>query len=392
VRAEIDRRAMAALSAGHFATDFAGGALPALLPFLKDRFSLSYTALGVVILASQVSSSLVQPLFGLWSDRRGAMWLLPVGVALAGIGIGLAADAPSYWLVVAFVLIQGLGTAAFHPEGSKFAAYVSGRKRASGMSLFSIGGNMGYGLGPLVATACIASLGLRGAYLIAIPSIVVALALVALRPYLGGFVPDRHRDRSGEGEDRRGAMAVLLAVIACRNVAWFGLVTYVPLWEVSLGHSKAFGNHLLALMLLCGGIGTLALGPAADRFGRRAVTIASVVATGPLIFVFVAVGGIVGAVALALVGVCVVGTFGVTLVMSQEYLPQHPGLASGLTIGFALGLGGIAALVLGRVADATSLRTALWVCVVAPVAAVACAAFLPPTTGRARLEPELATP
>src|ERR687883_643669 len=100
VRSEIDRRAMAGLSAGHFATDFAGGALPALLPFLKDRFSLSYTLVGLLILASQVSSSLIQPLFGLWSDRRGAMWLLPAGVALAGLGIALAADAPSYWLVV----------------------------------------------------------------------------------------------------------------------------------------------------------------------------------------------------------------------------------------------------------------------------------------------------
>src|SRR5918912_4378776 len=98
MRAEIDRRAMALLSGGHFATDFAGGALPALLPFLQDRFSLSYTLVGVLVLASQASSSLVQPLFGLWSDRRGAMWLLPGGVGLAGAGIALAAASPSYWL------------------------------------------------------------------------------------------------------------------------------------------------------------------------------------------------------------------------------------------------------------------------------------------------------
>src|ERR671933_342201 len=115
MRAEIDRRAMAALSAGHFATDFAGGALPALLPFLKDKFSHSYTAVGVLVLASQVSSSLVQPLFGLWSDRRGAMWLLPAGVALAGVGIGLAADAPGYGLVVLCIVASGLGVAAYHP-------------------------------------------------------------------------------------------------------------------------------------------------------------------------------------------------------------------------------------------------------------------------------------
>jgi FSR family fosmidomycin resistance protein-like MFS transporter len=190
VRAEIDRRAMALLSSGHMATDFANGALPALLPFLKERFSLSYTAVGGVVLASQASSSLVQPLFGLWSDRRGAMWLLPAGVALAGVGIALAADAPSYWLVVLLVLVSGLGSAAFHPEGSKFAGFVSGRKRASGMSWFSIGGNLGYGLGPVVTTAIVVALGLRGGLLLALPSLVVAAAIVAGTSYLRSFVPE----------------------------------------------------------------------------------------------------------------------------------------------------------------------------------------------------------
>ena len=383
---------MALLSSGHFATDLASGSLPALLPFLKDKFSLSYTLVGVLVLVTQVSSSLIQPLFGLWSDRRGAMWLLPTGVALAGVGIALAADAPSYGLVVAFVLVSGIGIAAYHPEGSKFAAYVSGRRRASGMSLFAIGGNMGYGIGPLVTTAIVGTVGLRGGWFVAAPTFVVAAALLALLPYLRQFVPDQAARAAAAGEDRRGAMALLLGVIACRNVAWFGLVTFVPLWEVSLGHSKAYGNHLLALMLLVGGIGTLALGPLADRFGRRPVLLASVVATAPLILVFVALGGVPGAIALALVGACVVGTFGVTTVIAQEYLPRHVGMASGLTIGFALGLGGVAAVVLGRVADATSLRTAMYVCVIAPVVALAFGAFLPPTRARGRLEPELVAP
>src|SRR4051794_26759589 len=112
---------MALLSSGHFATDFANGALPALLPFLRDRFALSYLAVGAVILASQASSSLIQPLFGLWSDRRGAMWLLPAGVAVAGVGIALAADAPSYWVVLLLVLVVRAGRAAHPPGGSEVA-------------------------------------------------------------------------------------------------------------------------------------------------------------------------------------------------------------------------------------------------------------------------------
>jgi FSR family fosmidomycin resistance protein-like MFS transporter len=109
---------MAALSAGHLATDFANGALPALLPFMVDRFELSYALAGAVMLASATSSSLIQPLFGAWSDRRGALWLLPTGVAVAGIGIALAAASPAYWLVLLLVVVSGLGVAAFHPEGS----------------------------------------------------------------------------------------------------------------------------------------------------------------------------------------------------------------------------------------------------------------------------------
>ena len=142
-------------------------------------------------------------------------------------------------------------------------------------------------------------------------------------------------------------MKVLLGVIALRSVAWFGLITFVPLWEVSLGHSKSHGNHLLALMLFAGGVGTLALGPLADRFGRRPVLLASVVATGPLVLLFVLVGGVPGAIALALIGVCIVGTFGVTMVMGQEYMPRHIGTASGLVIGLSVGIGGIAAVGLG---------------------------------------------
>ncbi len=378
---------MALLSSGHLATDFANGALPALLPFLKERFSLSYTAVGAVVLASQASSSLIQPLFGLWSDRRGAMWLLPAGVALAGIGIALAADAPSYWLVILLVLVSGVGVAAFHPEGSKFAGFVSGKKRASGMAWFSVGGNLGYALGPIATTALIASLGLRGGLVVAAPCLVVAAAIVAGSPYLRAFMPEPSAGRARAGEDDPGAMKLLLGVIALRSVAWFGLITFVPLWEVSLGHSKSHGNHLLAVMLFAGGMGTLLLGPIADRVGRRPVLLGSVVATGPLMLVFVLAGGIPGAVALALIGACVVGTFGVTMVMGQEYMPRHVGTASGLVIGLSVGLGGVAAVGLGRLADATSLRTALFVAAVAPMLAVALAVMLPSARARRQLEP-----
>lgn len=392
MRAGIDRRAMAALSAGHMAVDFAGGALPALLPFLKDRFGLSYTLVAVLVLASSVSSSIVQPLFGLWSDRRGAIWLIPAGVAIGGVGIGVAAASPSYGLVVLFVVISGLGTAAYHPEGSKFAAYASGARRASGMSLFSVGGNIGYALGAVVTTPIVIGLGLSGGLLLMIPCLVVGGLLLRLVPFLLSLEPtDPQAARQLiQGKERPGAMVLLLTIVAFRSVAWFGLLTFVPLWEVSLGHSKSYGAHLLSLMLLCGAVGTLLAGPAADRFGRRPVLMASNVIVPPAIVVFVLVGGVPGAIALGVIGPAVVGTFGVTMVMSQEYLPRHIGMASGLSVGLSIGLGGVAAVILGAVADSIDLRTALYVCAAAPVLGAVLTVLLPSSRTRARLAPEIA--
>ena len=385
MRAGIDRRGMAALSSGHMAVDFAGGALPALLPFFKDRFDLSYTLVAVLILASSFSSSVVQPLFGLWSDRRGVIWLLPAGVAVGGIGIALASAAPAYGLVVLCVVVSGLGIAAFHPEGSKFAAYASGDRRASGMSLFSVGGNIGYALGAIVTTPIVVGLGLTGGLLLMIPCLVVAGMLLRLVPFLLSLEPGAGgplRPTAFAGRDRPGAMVLLLVIVALRSVAWFGLITFVPLWEVSLGHSKSFGAHLLALMLLSGAVGTLLAGPAADRFGRRPVLMASNVIVPPAILIFVLVGGVPGAIALCVVGPAVVGTFGVTMVMSQEYLPRHIGMASGLSIGLSIGLGGIAAVILGAVADSVDLETAFYVCAAAPVLGAVFTTMLPPSRVR----------
>jgi FSR family fosmidomycin resistance protein-like MFS transporter len=379
------------LSSGHLAVDFAGGALFVLIPYLHDKFHLSYTLSAVLVLSSTVSGSIVQPLFGLWSDRRGAIWLLPFGVAAGGIGIALASVSPVYGLVVLCVILSGLGTAAFHPEGSKFAAYVSGRRRASGMSLFSVGGNLGFGLGALAAALLVHALGLDGGLLLALPSLAVAAVLLSLRGYLLGFAPDRDTVRRGGWEDDRRALGILLVVITFRSLAWYGLLTFVPLWEVSQGHSKQYGSAVLWAMLLVGGIGTLAAGPIADRIGLRTVLLAANAVITPLMLLFVIVGGAVGAVALALVGIAVIGTFGITMVMAQQYLPTRIGMAAGLSIGFSIGLGGIAAVFLGGIADAIDLRTALYVSATAPVVATLLTTLLPQEHVRS-LEPEVAVP
>jgi FSR family fosmidomycin resistance protein-like MFS transporter len=385
VRESIDRKGMTALSGGHFATDFASGSVPALLPFFTVKFDLNYTLTAVLMLAVLTSSSLMQPLFGLWSDRHGALWLLPAGIALAGAGIGLAAVAPSYGVLLLLVFCSGIGIAAFHPEGAKSAIFASGRKRASGMSLFNIGGNTGYALGPIVVTPLVLWLGLgKGGFLAAIPVVLFSFVVLAALPYLSRQRRETEAGRSPvEGKDDVRAMVLLGCVIGLRSVAWFGLLTFVPLWVVSLGNSTADGNRMLSLMLLSGAVGTLLLGPIADRVGLRRTLLVAQAALTPMILVFVLVGGPVGAAALMVVGICVVGTFGLTMVLSQMYLPRHVGMASGLSIGLAMGLGGLAAVALGGVADAVDLKTALIGSAFAPLLGVMLCFFLPAPKGAA---------
>jgi FSR family fosmidomycin resistance protein-like MFS transporter len=384
-RMGIDRRAMTALSGGHLAVDFASGSVPALIPFMTDRFHLGYALAAMLLLAATVSSSLVQPLFGLLSDRRGALWLIPGGTMLAAFGVGGAAIAPVYPLVLVLVLAGGLGVAAFHPEGAKFASYASGRKRASGMSYFNSGGNAGYALGAFATGQLVVWLGLVGGLLAMVPVLLVSLGLARVVPRLSELRPETDVTAYHRGDDRRRAMALLSAVIAMRSVAWFTLLAFVPLWLVSLGHSRAAGSRLLFLMLLAGAVGTLLLGPVADRIGLRPTLVVTQALIAPLILVFVYVGGVPGVLALMLVGVCVVGTFGVTMVLSQLYLPRHVGMASGLSVGLAMGIGGVAAVVLGAVADAVDLKTALTICAVAPALGVVFCLRLPAPAKRAQI-------
>jgi FSR family fosmidomycin resistance protein-like MFS transporter len=373
---------------GHLASDLAQGAPPALLVYLKPKLGLSYTETAAVILSATLSSSIIQPAFGLWSDRRGAQWLLAVGVALGGLGIAFAAISPNYPSLLALVFLSGVGIGAFHPEGAKFAGFASGERRATGMALFSIGGNAGFALGPLLVSAGVGAWGLNGGLLLAVPCLAAAAVLVAEGRRLEAIVPTRPSRRvTRTVDDRPGALALLVTIVTLRSVAYFGLFTFVPLWEVAKGHSRSDGTHLLAYLLAAGAVGTVVAGPLADRLGRRPVVFVSFVMTIPLILVYVLVGGGVGQAAAIASGAAIISTFGVTLVMSQEYLPSQVALASGLSVGFSVGLGGVAAVALGAVADAIDLRTALLACAGGPALAALLTLGLPRSRARAPHEP-----
>ena len=382
----VDRRAMAALSAGHLFTDVNQGAVAALVPFLIAERGLSLAAAGSLVLAATLSSSVVQPLFGYFSDRGPLPALMPLGVVLGGLGIALVGIAPSYPLILLSIVLSGLGVAVFHPESARFANYVSGSRRASGMSFFSVGGNAGFALGPVISTPLVLAFGLPGTLFLVLPASLMGLVLFYELPRLRSFQPGTVEVAGEKGAaqpEHWGPFVRMIGAVTARSFVYFGLIAFVAEYYVRvLGTSPVVGNTALSVMLFAGGAGTLLIGPLADRVGRRAVLAGSMLLLSPLIYAFTLSGPLPGMFFLAFVGAATMGTFGVTVVMGQEYLPGRIGVAAGFTMGFSIGLGGVGAPVFGALADSYGLHATMLVICALPLLGLALALSLPRESGR----------
>jgi MFS transporter, FSR family, fosmidomycin resistance protein len=377
----VDKRAMAVLSAGHLFTDVNQGAVAALVPFLVAERGLSLAEAGFLVLAATLSSSIVQPLFGYFSDRTPLPALMPLGVMLGGVGIALVGVAPNYLLILLCTILSGVGVAAFHPESARFANYVSGTGRARGMSFFSVGGNAGFALGPIMTTPLVLYFGLAGSLFLAIPALLMGIVLFYELPRLLTFRPEAVEVAGKGGAEEPeywGPFARMVLVVTIRSFVFFTLVTFVAQYYIDvLGSSAGFANAALSVMLFAGALGTLTLGPLADRVGRRAVLVGSMLLLSPLLYAFTLSGPLTGMVFLALVGAATIGTFGVTVVMGQEYLPGRIGVAAGVTLGFSIGIGGVGAPIFGAVADSFGLPTMMLALATLPLVGFALALSLP---------------
>jgi len=377
----VDKRAMAILSAGHLFTDVNQGAVAALVPFLVAERGLSLTAAGFLVLAATLSSSIAQPLFGYFSDRTPLIALMPIGLVLGGVGIALVGVAPNYPLILLCTILSGLGVAAFHPESARFANYVSGTGRARGMSYFSVGGNAGFAVGPIITTPLVLYFGLPGSLFLAIPAFLMGIVLFYELPRLLTFRPETAEttgDGASEEPEHWGPFARMVLVVTVRSFVYFALVTFVAQYYIEVfGSSPDFANAALSVMLFAGAFGTLTLGPMADRVGRRAVLAGSMLLLPPLLYAFTLSGPLWGLVFLALVGAATIGTFGVTVVMGQEYLPGRIGVAAGVTLGLSIGIGGVGAPIFGAVADSFGLPTMMLALATLPLVGLALALSLP---------------
>jgi FSR family fosmidomycin resistance protein-like MFS transporter len=296
------------------------------------------------------------------------------------------------------VALSGLGVASFHPEGARFANQISGDRRGQGMSFFSLGGNAGFALGPILVTPLVLVLGLQGTLLLAVIPTIVAAVLARELGRLRSVAAEKsaHVARSVAEEDRDeddwNAFVRLGSVVALRSCVYFGLQAFIPLWFIHHhGTGEGAGNAALTAMLVAGAAGTYAGGRVVDRLGRRRMVVGSTAITIPvLVALVVAPSPVPAGLLTALAGFLIILTFSITVVMSQEYLPNRLGLASGVSLGLAIGVGGIAAALMGVVADAFGLRTVMWLIVALAVPMVVLARTLPVTRAERRAQSAVA--
>ncbi len=345
------------LSTGHCVVDIYQGALPAVLPFLKNELGLTYTVAGIILIMANITSSVLQPVFGFLSDKKEKAYLLPAGVLAAGVGFALVSVPSSFLPVLLLVTLSGLGIAAYHPEGYKTAYFYTGPRAATGMSVFSVGGNVGMALGPIISIPVISYLGFRALPVVMLPALAFAAVIICLRKTVA--LPERTEHAKQGGDDKLGRAACLslvtvVSIVIMRSWMQMGLLSYIPFYYINyLKGDAVYAGKLISVFLLGGAVGTLAGAPLADRWGYRffiSLSMAIAALTFPLIFLLEGFPLLLS-MTLFWLGMVLVSTFSVTVVMSQRLLPGRLGIASGLTTGFAIGAGGIGVTLLGVVAD-----------------------------------------
>jgi len=379
---KIDYRGLALLCLGHMMTDLNTSALPALLPFLKEALGLSYAMAGMIMLFSNVTSSVIQPLFGYITDRKSFIWFLPLGIFCAALGIALLGWTSSYWQILFLVTFSGLGVSTFHPEGWRIANFFAGERKATGMSIFGVGGNLGFAFGPLMAVYFVKSLGLKGSLFFLLPGSVMAGVFLFSNFWRVRRPAARSSStRTSPAVSARAPiypMSLLLGMVTLRSWAHIGLMAFIPFYYIDYlrGDPMEAGNLLFAF-LMAGTVGTLVGGPLADRFGHKKVMLISLGTTCPLLILFLLSSGLLSFIWLTLAGFILIFSFTVSMVMGQFFMPHNLGMASGLIVGFALGTGGIGAALLGLFADHWGIPLTLWVIAFIPWLAFIPAALIP---------------
>lgn len=377
---KIHKKALAILSAGHLVTDLNQGALPALLPFFKEALNLTYTTAGTILLSANLTSSIVQPLFGHLSDRRPIGWFLPLAPFIACLGLSLTGLVSSYSLLILCVILSGFGVASFHPEGFKTAYFFTGDKKATGMAIFAVGGNLGIALGPMLALTLVSYFGVKGTLGMIVPGIAVGIVLFFYMSLLSTPVELAHREAKKKkplSRHQKTSFLLLVAIATIRAWTQVGLLAYIPFYYIDhLKGNPLYAGKLVSTFLMAGALGTLLGAPLADRWGHKKFLAGTLLLSFPLLLLFYNSSGFMTFLSLGVAGMVLISSFALTTVMAQSILPQHLGMASGMMVGFTISAGGIGVTLLGTIADIWGVPMAVKAIFAMPLIASALCLFL----------------
>ena len=373
---------LVAISFSHLLNDVMQSLLPAIYPILKANYGLDFGQIGLITLSFQLTASLLQPLVGLYTDRRPMPYSLPFGMFATLAGLVVLAYAGQFWSLLVAASLVGLGSSVFHPEASRVSRHASGGRFGLAQSIFQVGGNAGQALGPLLAAFIVIPYGqvsvawfsaaaLSAMLILTIVSRWYAARLGPTRAAPGSIVPTLSRAKT------LGTLSVLVLLLFSKFFYVSSITTFYTFYTIqTFGVTVQASQILLFLFLGAFAIGVIVGGPIGDRIGRKRVIWFSILGVLPFTLALPYAGLVGTAVLTVLIGLILASASSAILVYAQELLPGRVGLVAGIFFGLAFGLGGLGAALLGQLVDATSLRFVYQLCSFLPAIGL-CAALLP---------------
>ncbi|MBN9431766.1 MAG: MFS transporter [Bosea sp.] len=375
---------LVAISMSHMLNDLMQSVISAIYPILKDEFALDFSQIGLIQLVFQCTASILQPIVGIYTDKKPMPFSLPIGMGCTLVGLVLLATAAHYSVILLSVALIGLGSSIFHPESSRVARMASGGRHGLAQSLFQVGGNFGSAIGPLLAA------------FIVLPRGQGAVAWFALAALAGIIILSRvgfwYRAQHASGVHRKGgttahvmlprpiivrSILILAALIFSKFFYMAALSSYYTFYLIdTFGVSVRDSQLLLFVFLGAVAAGTIAGGPIGDRFGRKFVIWFSILGVLPFTLLLPHVNLAWTVILSIVIGLVLSSAFSAIIVYAQELIPGKVGLVSGLFFGFAFGMGGIGAAALGELADRTSIAFVFQICAFLPLIGLL-TAFLP---------------
>ncbi|AXE97930.1 MFS transporter [Paraburkholderia hospita] len=379
---------LGAISFSHLMNDMIQSLILAIYPMLKANFSLSFGQIGLITLTYQITASLLQPLIGIYTDKHPKPYSLPVGMGFTLSGLLLMSVAPSFGVLLIAAALVGCGSSVFHPESSRVARMASGGKHGLAQSLFQVGGNAGSSLGPLLAALIVIPHGQRSIAWFSAAALVGILVLTYISRWYKHH-PATKKARAGQVAHAalpRGkvafAMSILVLLVFSKYFYLTSINSYFTFYLIDKFHLpvQAAQVHLF-VFLAAVAAGTVIGGPVGDRIGRKYVIWVSILGVAPFTLLLPYANLFWTGVLTVIIGIVLASAFSAILVYAQELIPGKVGMVAGLFFGFAFGLGGIGAAVLGQLADATSIAYVYKVCSFLPLLGIL-TVFLPDVEGK----------